>query len=78
MLTNVEQRVEEVINSVRPYIQQDGGNVELVGIEDDVVLVRLSGACVGCSMANQTLKMGIEQRVIEAAPEIKRVDAIFY
>lgn len=78
MIAEVEQRVEEVIKSVRPYIQQDGGDVELVGIEDNVVLVRLSGACVGCSMANQTLKMGIEQRVIEAVPEIKRVDALFY
>lgn len=78
MISSIEQRVEEVINGVRPYIQQDGGDVELVGIEDNVVTVRLSGACVGCSMANQTLKMGIEQRVIEAVPEIKRVDALFY
>jgi Fe-S cluster biogenesis protein NfuA len=78
MKSDIEQRVSEVIDGVRPYIQQDGGDVELVGIEDNVVLVRLSGACVGCAMAHQTLKVGIEQKVVEAVPEIVRVDALFY
>lgn len=69
-------KVVAVINEVRPYIQADGGDVELVKLEDNIVYVRLQGACCGCPSSTYTLKMGIEARVIEAVPEIKSVEMI--
>jgi Fe-S cluster biogenesis protein NfuA len=74
----IDKRVEEAIETIRPAVQMDGGDVELVSVEDNVVVVRMSGACSGCAMANVTLKQGIEATVREAVPEIERVDAIFY
>ena len=70
------EKVEEVINQVRPYLQMEGGDVELVDVEGDVVKVRLKGACAGCPMAFITLKHGIEQRLKESIPEIKSVEAV--
>ena len=78
MNTDIEKRVEEAIEQIKPAVQMDGGDVELVSVEDNVAVVRMSGACVGCGMANVTLKQGIEQVVREAVPEIERVDAIFF
>ena len=78
MVTDIEKKVEEAIEKIRPAVQMDGGDVEFVSLEDNVVVVRMSGACSGCAMANITLKQGIEQAVREAVPEIERVDAIFY
>ena len=54
----LQQRVAEVLDSFRPFIQADGGDIELVSVEDGIVKVRLQGACVGCPMSQQTLKMG--------------------
>ena len=71
---SVKERVAEVINAIRPAIQMDGGDVELVDIDDEgVVSVRLHGACVGCPASGITLKMGIERNVLEKVPEIKSV-----
>lgn len=78
MVTDIEKKVEDAIEKIRPAVQMDGGDVEFVSLEDNVVVVRMSGACSGCAMANITLKQGIEQAVREAVPEIVRVDAIFY
>ena len=78
MVTDIEKKVEDAIEKIRPAVQMDGGDVEFVSLEDNVVVVRMSGACSGCAMANITLKQGIEQTVREAVPEIERVDAIFY
>lgn len=72
----LEQRVNEVIESVRPYIQGDGGDIELVAIDDGVVKVRLRGACVGCPHSARTLKMGVERHMRERVPEIKSVEAV--
>ncbi|MFQ6048049.1 MAG: NifU family protein [Phycisphaerae bacterium] len=70
----VRQRVEEVINLIRPAIQSDGGDVELVGVDSEgVVSVRLHGACVGCPASTMTLKMGIERTLQEKVPEVSSV-----
>jgi Fe-S cluster biogenesis protein NfuA len=70
------ERVEAVLDTLRPAIAMDGGAVELMGIQDRVATVRLVGACAGCPMSMMTLKRGIEQRIKAAVPEIARVDAV--
>ncbi|MGM0443833.1 MAG: NifU family protein [Fibrobacterota bacterium] len=67
-------RIKEVLNEVRPGLQADGGDVEYVDYKDNVVLVRLTGACGSCPMSTMTLKMGIEQAIKEAIPEVKSVE----
>ena len=75
MITN--EAVEAVLKKVRPSIQADGGDVELVNIrEDNVVEVRLKGACNGCPMATLTLKAGIERIIKEEIPEVKEVISV--
>lgn len=70
----MKTRVQEVLNKVRPALQADGGDVELVDVTDDgVVSVRLTGACGSCPMSTMTLKMGIERTLKEQIPEIKEV-----
>lgn len=74
---DLRTKVEEVLETIRPLLQADGGDVELVDIlEDGTVNVRLKGACGGCPMSRVTLKRGIETRVKEAIPEIKCVEAV--
>ncbi len=73
----MRERVEEVLNQIRPALQQDGGDVELVDITaDGVVQVRLVGACGGCDMAYMTLKSGIEQQLMEQIPEVREVVSV--
>ncbi|MBN2588744.1 MAG: NifU family protein [Sedimentisphaerales bacterium] len=73
----LEENVKEIIESIRPSLQAHGGDVELVGIEEDnTVNVRLQGACQGCPGATMTMKMGIERILKERIPEIKQVVAI--
>jgi len=69
----MRDRVEEVLNQIRPSLMRDGGNVELVDVTDGVVKVRLTGACGGCPMSALTLKMGIERILKKEIPEIKEV-----
>ncbi len=77
MADDLKARVQEALNSVRPALQADGGDVELVDVKDDgTVEVRLQGACGSCPMAQMTLKMGIEQRLKEEVPEVKEVVAV--
>lgn len=67
-------QVEEVLNQIRPALQADGGDVELVDVsEDGVVSVRLTGACGSCPMSTMTLKMGIEKNLVEKVPGVKEV-----
>lgn len=67
-------QVEEVLNQVRPALQADGGDVELVDVTDDgVVSVKLTGACGSCPMSTMTLKMGIERTLKEKIPSVKEV-----
>jgi len=73
----VKKRVEEIINKIRPLIQGDGGDIELVDVDDNgVVQVRLQGACVGCPSAAMTLKMGVERSLKEQVPEVSEVVAV--
>lgn len=71
----LNDRVREVINAIRPYLQAEGGDVELVNVEPDSgkVSVRLQGACQGCPGAAMTLKMGIEKRLKQQVPEVTEV-----
>jgi len=64
------------LNKIRPSLQADGGNVELVDVTDGVIKVRLTGACGGCPMSQMTLKMGIERLLKKEIPEIKEVLAV--
>ncbi len=73
----VFQRVESVIDRIRPAVQADGGDVELVGVrEDGVVEVRLHGACVGCPSSGLTLHMGVERLLRQEIPGITGVEAV--
>jgi Fe-S cluster biogenesis protein NfuA/nitrite reductase/ring-hydroxylating ferredoxin subunit len=71
----VEDRVREALESVRPYLESHGGNVELVGVEADVVRVRMHGSCNGCPSSTMTLKLAIEDSIQRMAPEVQRVEA---
>ena len=68
--------VGEVINSVRPTLQADGGDIELVDANDGTVKVRLQGACRGCPMANHTLELGVERLLKERVKGFKRLEAV--
>jgi Fe-S cluster biogenesis protein NfuA len=71
----MKERVQEVIDKIRPMLKADGGDVELVDVgEDGVVKVRLQGACAGCPMSQMTLKNGIERLLKKEIPEVKSVE----
>ncbi|OIP02624.1 MAG: hypothetical protein AUJ98_00790 [Bacteroidetes bacterium CG2_30_33_31] len=71
------QKINNVIDQIRPYLEADGGDITFVNLtEDNVVNVELHGACASCSMSIMTLKQGVEQAMIKALPEIKSVEAI--
>jgi Fe-S cluster biogenesis protein NfuA len=69
----MKEKVEAILDKIRPHLQADGGNVELVGVEGTVVKVRLVGACGSCPMSQMTLKMGVERAIKEELPEITEV-----
>jgi len=71
-----KEQVEGVLDKIRPSLVRDGGNVELVGVNDGTVEVKLTGACAGCPMSTMTLKMGIEQILKQEIPEVKDVIAV--
>jgi Fe-S cluster biogenesis protein NfuA len=72
----MREQVEAAINKVRPALQADGGDVELVSVEDGVVQVRLVGACNGCPMATMTLRDGIERVIMEEVPGVKEIVSV--
>ena len=73
----MKEKVEKVLDKIRQSLESDGGNVELVEItKDNIVKVRLKGACAHCPMSSMTLKMGIEQVLKKEIPEIKSVEAV--
>jgi Fe-S cluster biogenesis protein NfuA len=73
----MKDKVEQALAKIRPALQADGGDVELVDVGDDgVVKVRLKGACGGCPMSQLTLKMGIERILKKEVPEVKSVEAV--
>lgn len=65
--------VEKALEEIRPFLISDGGNISLVSIEEDIVKVRLEGACVGCSINQMTLRNGVEASIKKHAPQIKKV-----
>lgn len=74
----MKDKVEKVLDEVRPGLQADGGDVELIDVtEDGIVKVKLTGACAGCPMSTLTLKMAIEKRLKEKIPEVKAVEQVF-
>jgi len=72
----MREKIEAVIGEIRPMLQADGGDIELVDVEGGVVKVRLRGACAGCPGAQMTLRMLVERRLKELVPEVERVEAV--
>ena len=72
----MREKVEEALNQIRPALVADGGNIELLDVDDGVVKVKLTGACSDCPMAAMTLKFGVEQALKKQLPEIKEVIAV--
>jgi Fe-S cluster biogenesis protein NfuA len=72
----MKEKVEAALNKIRPSLMADGGNVELVEVDNGVVKVKLTGACGGCPMSQMTLKMGIERILKKEVPEVREVVAI--
>lgn len=72
----MKEKVQEVMDKIRPMLQADGGDVELVDVEDGIVKVRLTGACKGCPMSQMTLKNGIERLLKKEIPEVKSVESV--
>ncbi len=70
---DIEKRIIEEIDKLRPFLQNDVGNIEYVKYEDGNVYVRLTGACAGCSMIDYTLKEGVEEILTSEIPEVKNV-----
>jgi len=74
---SLQERVEEALDTLRPYLEADGGNVTIEEItSENVVRLRLLGSCASCSMSIMTFKAGLEQAIQKAVPEIKAVEAI--
>ncbi len=72
----MKEKIQEILDQIRPSLQADGGDVELVDVENNIVKVRLTGACHGCPMSQMTLKNGIERYVRAAVPEIVSVESV--
>ena len=71
----MKEQVQQVLEKIRPSLQADGGDVELIDVEDGIVKVRLQGACAGCPMSQMTLKNGIERILKQEIPEVKSVES---
>ena len=76
MSETVEKKVQKALDEIRPNIQADGGDIELVAVEKGVVKVRLQGHCVGCPMSALTLKQGVETHLKKRVPEIVKVETV--
>jgi Fe-S cluster biogenesis protein NfuA len=72
----MREKVEKAIEKIRPFLQQDGGDIELIDVIDGVVKVKLKGACGCCPMSQMTLKNGVEKALKEEIPEIIRVESV--
>jgi Fe-S cluster biogenesis protein NfuA len=72
----MREKIEEILKQIRPSLQADGGDVELVDVVDGVVKLRLKGSCAGCPMSQMTLAFGIERVLKEKVPEVKKVEAV--
>jgi Fe-S cluster biogenesis protein NfuA len=72
----MREQVEKALEKIRPSLQADGGNIELIDVVDGLVKVKLTGACGGCPMSQMTLKMGVERVLKKEVPEVKSVEAV--
>jgi len=72
-MSNDEFKIRKIIDRLRPFLMNDGGNVEFVSYEDNVVYIKMTGACANCHMLDLTLKSGIEAAIIEEVPEVTQV-----
>lgn len=72
----MREEVEKVLEEIRPNLQADGGDIELVDIEGGIVKVRLKGACAGCPMSQMTLTFGVEKALKARIPEVEKVEAV--
>lgn len=74
----MREKVEEALNNIRPALQADGGDIELVDVDEQtgVVKVKLTGACAGCPMAQMTLQMGVERMLKNSVPEVRKVESV--
>ena len=75
-MSETEKKVQEALAEIRPQIQADGGDIQLVAVEGNIVKVRLRGSCVGCPMSALTLKAGVERIIKSKVPEVKSVEAV--
>lgn len=73
----MQEQVQEVLNKLRPFLLRDGGDVELIDVEDGVVMLRLMGACGNCPSSAITLKAGIERALTTEVPGIKEIEQVF-
>lgn len=73
MKTNIEEKIKNTIEKIRPFLINDGGDLEYIKYEDNIVYIKLKGACQGCPMMDITIKEGIEQLLVNEIPEIKEV-----
>jgi Fe-S cluster biogenesis protein NfuA len=77
IMTNILANIEKALDAVRPYLEADGGNVSIVELTDDMtVRLELLGACGSCPMSAMTFKAGLEEAILKAVPEVKKVEAI--
>jgi Fe-S cluster biogenesis protein NfuA len=72
----MNEKIKAAIDKIRPSLQMDGGDIDLVGVEGNIVKVKLKGACGSCPMSTMTLKMGVERIIKEMVPEIESVEAV--
>jgi Fe-S cluster biogenesis protein NfuA len=72
----MKEKIEKALETIRPALRADGGDIQLVSVEDGIVKVRLTGACSGCQMAQMTMTQGVEQAIKEVVPEINKVIAV--
>ena len=76
-MEELKSRVENDLNSIRPYLEADGGNVKVKEITDEMtVMLELTGACSACPMSSMTFKAGLEEAILKSVPEIKKVEAL--
>ena len=75
-MEDVKKAVEQALAKIRPMLQRDGGDIELVAVTDGIVKVRLTGACKGCPMSQMTLKQGVEKLLMQEVPGLKQVQAV--
>jgi Fe-S cluster biogenesis protein NfuA len=75
--TELLQRIESALDTMRPFMMADGGNVELIGVDDSMIAeVKLVGSCSSCNMSHMTMKAGVEEAVLKSVPELKGIVAL--